>query len=77
MNWWYVQSYYNWPYPYGWFFPFVLLEIVLKSVALWRSARNNQIYWFIGLTMFPTFGLLPIVYLLFFQKKRKENKYGL
>ena len=49
----------------------VLLAIwdgVWKVVALWKSARHNQLAWFICLAIFNTAGILPILYLLLFQK---------
>ena len=42
---------------------------VWKLIALWKSARNNQLPWFICLAIFNTIGILPILYILFFQKK--------
>ena len=35
---------------------------------MWRAAKNNQITWFVITLLFNTFGILPIVYLQFFQK---------
>ncbi len=46
-----------------------LWEAVWKAIAFWKSARNGQLAWFIALAVFNTAGILPIVYLLFFQKK--------
>ena len=49
----------------------VLLAIwdgVWKLIALWKSARNNQLAWFVCLAIFNTAGILPIVYILCFQK---------
>ena len=51
----------------------ILLAIwdgVWKLIALWKSARNNQLAWFICLAIFNTLGILPILYILFFQKNR-------
>ena len=48
----------------------VLLAIwdgVWKLIALWKSARHNQLAWFICLAIFNTVGILPILYLLCFQ----------
>jgi len=48
----------------------VLLAIwdgVWKLIALWKSARNNQLAWFVCLAIFNTAGILPIVYILCFQ----------
>jgi len=49
----------------------VLLAIwdgVWKLIALWKSARNDQLAWYICLAIFNTIGILPILYILFFQK---------
>jgi len=62
------------------FLPFlvVLLPIIIaiaiwdgvwKLIALWKSARNNQLAWFICLAIFNTAGILPIIYILWCQKK--------
>lgn len=63
-------------YPFG-FWPFwpafitliglvMVLDIVLRGVALWRAARANQTLWFIAILIFNTLGILPLIYLLFF-----------
>ncbi len=44
-------------------------EAVWKGIALWKCGRNRQIVWFICIFIFNTVGILPIVYLLFFQRK--------
>jgi predicted permease len=41
---------------------------VWKMIALWKSARNDQLGWFICLAIFNTAGILPIIYILWFQK---------
>ena len=49
----------------------ILLAIwdgVWKLIALWKSARHNQLAWFICLAILNTAGILPILYLLCFQK---------
>ena len=40
---------------------------VWKLIALWKSARNNQVAWFVCLAIFNTVGVLPILYIQFFQ----------
>jgi predicted permease len=42
---------------------------VWKLIALWKGARNDQLAWFICLAIFNTAGILPILYILLFQKK--------
>jgi predicted permease len=52
-------------------------ELFWKGMALWRASQNKQRNWFIGLLVINTIGILPIIYLKFFQKKivqRKDNK---
>lgn len=53
----------------AWLIPLMIWEAVWKGIALWKSGRNNQLKWFIAIFIFNTVGLLPIVYLKFFQKK--------
>ena len=45
-----------------------LWDGVWKVIAMWKSARHNQLAWFICLAIFNTAGILPILYLLLFQK---------
>jgi predicted permease len=60
--------------------PWVVLLVILliivgiwdgvwKLIALWKSARNDQIVWFIFLAILNTAGILPILYILLFQRK--------
>lgn len=49
----------------------ILLAIwdgVWKLIALWKSARHDQLAWFICLAIFNTVGILPILYIFVFQK---------
>jgi hypothetical protein len=46
-----------------------LFDSVLKLIALWKSARNNHLVWFICLAIFNTIGILPIVYLVLNKQK--------
>ena len=52
---------------------FALLDAVLKIISLWKSARANQIAWFVCLAIFNTLAILPAIYLLFFQKKAQSR----
>jgi len=47
-------------------------SIVWKGLALWRSARKEHKYWFIALLVINTLGLLEILYLFVFSKKKKK-----
>ena len=50
----------------------ILWSAVWKGIGLWKCGRNNQIIWFVVLFIVNTAGILPIIYLIFFQKKRKR-----
>lgn len=45
-------------------------EIIWKGIALWKTGRNNQLVWFVFILILNTIGILPIIYLLFFQKRK-------
>lgn len=51
----------------------VIWEAVWKAIGLWKSGRNNQLAWFACIFIFNTAGILPIVYLKFYQKKNAGN----
>ena len=61
---------------------FIILvwEITWKLVAMWKSAKNNSVAWFIVLGVINTIGILPILYIYVFsktgnkEKKAKKNK---
>ncbi|OGH24266.1 MAG: hypothetical protein A3B47_04550 [Candidatus Levybacteria bacterium RIFCSPLOWO2_01_FULL_39_24] len=64
------QQYLSWLLPI--IFTVAIFEIIVKTVALWKAARNSQLYWFIFLAVVNSAGVLPLLYILFFQKKRKK-----
>ena len=45
---------------------------VWKLIALWKSARNNQLAWYVCLAIFNTAGILPILYITVFQKPQPQ-----
>lgn len=51
-----------------WLIPLIVWELVWKGIALWKSARNSQSNWFVALLVLNTAGILPIIYLKFFQR---------
>jgi hypothetical protein len=44
-------------------------ELTWKGLALWAASQNKQRNWFIAILIINTVGILPIVYLKFFQRK--------
>lgn len=51
---------------------FLLWEMVLKGIALYKAARNKQVYWFIAILILNTIGILPIIYIRYFQKDKNK-----
>lgn len=53
----------------------VVWSIVWKGIALWKSARKSDEKWFIAMLVINTFGILEILYIYhFYKRKRKEGK---
>ena len=51
-----------------------LWETVWKVIAMWKSARNNHLAWFICIAVINTVGILPIIYILTHRKKADTEK---
>ncbi len=49
----------------------VLIDAVMKAIAMWKSARNNHLAWFICIAVFNTAGVLPIIYLLLHREQKE------
>lgn len=50
---------------------FLVWSFIWKGIALWKCGRNNQLMWFIVLLIVNTAGILEIIYILWFQRKRR------
>lgn len=65
---WLLNDIYTQP---AWFILSLLLliiwDMIWRGFALWHSAQNEQKGWFIALLLLNTFGLLPIIYLIWFK----------
>ena len=48
-------------------------EITWKGLALWRAGRNAQPAWFVCILIFNTLGILPILYLFVFSRKKETS----
>jgi len=49
-------------------------ELIWKGIALWKAARNNHKTWYIAILIINTIGILPILYIYVFSKKKKKAK---
>ena len=52
---------------------FIIWELAWKGYGMWRASRNNQPIWFICILLINTIGVLPIVYIFFFQEDKNKK----
>ena len=55
------------------FFLLAIWTISWKGAALWKAAKNNQVAWYVVLLVANTAGILEIIYIFFFAKKKEAN----
>jgi len=53
-------------------FLIILWVLPWKGVALWRAVKNNSKPWFIALLVINTLGILEILYIFLFGRKRNK-----
>ncbi|MGB9598476.1 MAG: DUF5652 family protein [Minisyncoccales bacterium] len=54
-------------------FLFSFWNLFWKGWALWKSAKRGEKKWFIALIILQTFGILDIIYLFIFSRKKKAG----
>jgi methionyl-tRNA synthetase len=61
-----------------WIVPVMILvgvwDIIWKGIGMWKSAGHKQLAWFIAILILNTVGILPIIYLLWFQKSSRKYR---
>ena len=50
----------------------ILWSLVWKGIALWKAAQNNAKAWYVVLLLLNTVGILEILYIFIFSKKKSE-----
>lgn len=48
-------------------------ELIWKAIALWKASKNNHKVWYIAILIINTIGILPILYIYVFSKKKNLN----
>jgi len=56
----------------AWLGPLVILDLVLRGIALWRAGRNGQKWWFVALLLVNSVGILPGIYLLTHKEAKRK-----
>lgn len=44
-----------------------------RLIAMWKSAKDNSVLWFVALALLNTLGILPILYIFVFSKNKGLN----
>lgn len=53
-----------------WLVPVMVWSLFWKGLALWKSAKNDEKYWFMALLVINTMGILELSYLFIFAKNK-------
>lgn len=61
------------PWMFFWFLPLILWSMLWQGIGLWKAGKNNQLGWFVAMFVLNTAGILPIIYIVFFQKGKKKR----
>jgi hypothetical protein len=51
----------------NWIIALSIWDIIAKGFALWHAAKKNQRNWYIALLIVNSAGILPVIYIKFFQ----------
>ncbi len=69
------QDFLEIPLPREWWTVlFLVWAVVWKGIALWKAARLGQKWWFVGMLIVNTFGVLEIFYIYVFSQKREMQR---
>ena len=52
----------------------ILWTLPWKGIALWKAAHNRHTGWFIALLIVNTLGILEILYIYIFNKKKSKER---
>ena len=55
-------------------FTILIWSLIWKAIAMWKSARNTHLVWFIIFLLIQTVGILEILYLFVFSKMSFNTK---
>jgi len=53
---------------------FLLWVLTWKGFALWKAARNSSRNWFVAILVLNTIGILEILYIFVFSKKKGQTQ---
>lgn len=79
MMWGYRGYYNNYGMDFGlikFLIPIMILDLILRGFALWKSAKKDQNIWFIALLVVNSMGILPLIYLVLNRDQKTTSKKG-
>ncbi|MCX6712037.1 MAG: DUF5652 family protein [Candidatus Woesearchaeota archaeon] len=50
----------------------IIWSLIWKGIALWKAARNGDKTWYVVMLIVNTLGILEILYIYVFYKKKKR-----
>ncbi len=54
--------------------PALVWSMAWKGIALWRAGRNAHLVWFIVLFIVNTLGILEIIYIFAFSRRKEQTQ---
>jgi len=57
-----------------WAYPVLVWTIAWKAIGAWKAARKGHLIWFVLFFVVNTAGILPIIYIFFFQNFKVSKK---
>lgn len=52
----------------------LIWEMIWKGIALWYAARNDHLGWYVAILVVNSLGILPMIYLILYAKKKQTAK---
>ena len=74
VNWWGHPFYSNAPLYSVLLAIAVIWTMVWKGIALWRAGRNGNMVWFIVMFILNTLGIVEIVYIFVFSRRKEMQQ---
>jgi len=55
------------------FYGLILITIIIKFIALYQAYKKEKWFWFVTMLLISSMGILPLIYLGFFNKPDPQN----
>jgi len=59
--------------PPAWLWPLVIFDVVMRAIATRQALQNGHRRWALALGLVNSMGILPIVYLRFYQGQQDSS----